>query len=350
MNKKIVIIGAGLSGLLTAYRLLNKGFDIEIIEARNRIGGRIHTLQSGETNVDMGATWFNEIHKNLSALLDEFQIEFFEQFMKGSSFFEPFSATPAQVIEIPENSPSYRIVDGTSQLVEQIKNRLKIVKISLSEIVTEIDFTNDNAIVVTNKQTINADFVISTIPQSLLVFKVKFKPNLPQELRNIAKNTHTWMQDSIKVALVYKKPFWRAKGISGTVFSNVGPITELYDHSNYNSNGFALCGFANGEMVRYSKTERQTKILLQLEKIFGKEALDYSDYYETIWSVEEYTKNVSQEGFVFPHQNNGHPIFRENYYNNRLFLSGTETASEFPGYMEGAIIAANHVASVIVNY
>lgn len=350
MNKKIVIIGAGLSGLLTAYWLLNKGFEIEIIEARNRIGGRIHTLQSGKAKVEMGATWFNEVHQNMKIVLDELEIEYFEQFMKGYTFFESFSAAPAQIIEIPENSPSYRIVGGTMKLIENLATKLNNVNFHLNEAVKEIDFTNEKAKIITSKKTMITDFVISTIPQSLLVSKVKFNPNLPDQLVHIAKNTHTWMQDSIKIALVYKTPFWRAKGISGTVFSNVGPITELYDHSNYNLHGFALCGFINGAMSEYSKAERQAKILMQLEKIFGKEALNYSDYHETIWSEEEYTKNISQEGFVFPHQNNGHPIFRENYYNGRLFLSGTETASEFPGYMEGAIIAAKHVASVILNF
>ncbi len=41
VNQKIVIIGAGLAGLTTAYRLYNKGLDIHVYEARNRVGGRI---------------------------------------------------------------------------------------------------------------------------------------------------------------------------------------------------------------------------------------------------------------------------------------------------------------------
>lgn len=40
-TKKIVIIGAGLAGLTTAYRLYKKGFDVHVYEARNRVGGRI---------------------------------------------------------------------------------------------------------------------------------------------------------------------------------------------------------------------------------------------------------------------------------------------------------------------
>jgi monoamine oxidase len=349
VRKKIVIIGAGLSGLLTAYRLLDKGFDIEIVEARNRIGGRIHSVHSEKACVELGATWFNETHKNIISLLEEFEIGIYEQFMKGKSFFESNSDTPAQIIDIPENSPSYRIVGGTSQIIEKIKDQLKDVTFHLKDAVTEIDFTEEIVLVKTIKQTISADLIISTIPQPLLVSTINFSPSLPNQLISIANKTHTWMQDSIKIALVYKTPFWRTKGMSGAIFSNVGPITEFYDQTNYELDKFALCGFASTALTIYEKEERKTQVLLQIEKILGKDVLDYTDYLETIWSEEEFTKNTKQDDFIFPHQNNGHPIFRESYYNNRLFLSGTETALQYPGYMEGAIISTNQVVSAILN-
>ena len=348
MNKKIIILGAGLSGLLIAYRLQNRGFDIEIIEARNRIGGRIHTQKLGAANIEMGATWFNEVHKNFKALLLEFNVDFFEQFMKGTSYFEPFSASQAQEIEIPENNSSFRVVGGTSQIIEKIQNELKEAKIHLDEQVTALDFTNEIIKITTHKQSFSADFVISTIPQALFVSKINVTPNLPKQLIAIAQNTHTWMQDSIKVAIIYQTAFWRNQAISGTFFSNVGPITEFYDHSTFNLDGFALCGFINSGMSLYEKEERKLKVLLQLEKVFGKQALNFIYYQETIWSDEEFTKNKNQDGFIFPHQNNGHSIFRESYFENRLFLSGTETASHYPGYMEGAVSSANYVANAIL--
>jgi len=50
---------------------------------------------------------------------------------------------------------------------------------------------------------------------------------------------------------------------------------------------------------------------------------------------------------VIPHQNNGHKLFQKALYNNRLYLAGTETSSEFYGYMEGAVRAANRVVNDI---
>src|SRR6056300_623657 len=98
----VIIIGAGLSGLLIAYRLKKENIPFKILEARNRIGGRIFTdYGADQTPVEMGATWFGNQHSRLIDLLDELNIGYFEQFMDGKVFFQPFSASPAQSIQIP---------------------------------------------------------------------------------------------------------------------------------------------------------------------------------------------------------------------------------------------------------
>lgn len=341
-------MGAGLSGLLTAFRLQNKGFDIEIIEVRDRIGGRIYTIHSETAQVEMGATWFNDVHINFRNLLAELELNYFEQFMQGTSYFEPFSATAAQEIEIPQNSPSYRVVGGTNQVVESIKKKLTATPIYLNQKVTHLNFENEKVQITTENQTFYTDYVISTLPLALLANDIICTPTLPEQLTNIALKTHTWMQDSIKVAFAYSSPFWRNKQYSGTLFSNVGPITEFYDQSTAALDKFALCGFVSSGMEMFSPSERLEKIKLQLAKIFGPEALEFTSYQETIWAKETATKSIKQNGFVYPHQNNGHSIFREPYYNNRLFFAGTETAKSYPGYMEGAVIAAENTVKTIL--
>ncbi len=42
-SAKVTVIGAGLSGLSAAYRLVEKGFDVDVYEARPRVGGRVHS-------------------------------------------------------------------------------------------------------------------------------------------------------------------------------------------------------------------------------------------------------------------------------------------------------------------
>src|SRR5690348_15341079 len=43
-NQKVVVVGGGLAGLAAAYRLQQKGFDVDLYEARGRVGGRIFTV------------------------------------------------------------------------------------------------------------------------------------------------------------------------------------------------------------------------------------------------------------------------------------------------------------------
>lgn len=61
----IGIVGAGISGLRCAEVLLKRGFSVTILEARNRLGGRIHqtTLPSGHL-VDMGPNWIHGTDHN----------------------------------------------------------------------------------------------------------------------------------------------------------------------------------------------------------------------------------------------------------------------------------------------
>lgn len=58
MDKSIIIVGAGPAGVAAATKLLSNGFNnITILEAQNRIGGRINTISFGANIVDMGAQW-----------------------------------------------------------------------------------------------------------------------------------------------------------------------------------------------------------------------------------------------------------------------------------------------------
>jgi monoamine oxidase len=346
MKPKITILGAGLSGLLIAYRLKKLGFNIQILEARERIGGRISTINLEDTLVEMGATWFNQQHTHLRSLLAELNLTPFEQFMNGLAFYEPHSSSPPQWVKIPSDSPSYRIQGGTSSLINALAEDLKGDELLLNQTVVSLNFESEKVRIKTNQQSFETDVVISTLPPALLVNNIEVKPSFDHQLVTIAKTTHTWMQDSIKVALVYPAPFWKNKNFSGTIFSNVGPITEFYDQSNLENTRFALCGFVNGDLAQLSKLERKEKILKHLTQIFGTDALNFLSYKEVVWAEETFTKSELQDDLeVYPHQNNGHPIYKQSFFNHQLYLAGTETSSSFPGYMEGAVVAANHLVT-----
>ncbi|CAM3948315.1 FAD-dependent oxidoreductase [Flavobacterium antarcticum] len=343
----ILIIGAGLSGLLTAYRLKQAGIPFKIIEARHRIGGRIHTVTGSQPiPVEMGATWFNDSHHNLLQLLDELGLDYFEQYMEGTVFYQPDVNAPVQSIQIPKQAPSYRISKGSSHLIEVLNSKISPDDIVFDAKVTKISF-GENSVQVTADKTFQGTQVVLALPPKLWAKNITFEPTLPQQLIKIGKETHTWMEDSIKVALTYKMPFWQDKKQSGALFSNAGPMTELYDHCNHERSTYALCGFMSTSFKSLEAAARKQKVIEQLQNAFGTVATDFIDYHESIWSHEEHTFATS-ESLLFPHQNNGNSIFRTTYFDHRLFISSSESATEFAGYMDGAVAAGNRVGNEII--
>lgn len=75
---KVIIIGAGFSGLAAAYSLHKKNIDFVVLEARNRIGGRVfsHTIDEAEKLViELGAEWVGASHERLIALSAELGLQ-----------------------------------------------------------------------------------------------------------------------------------------------------------------------------------------------------------------------------------------------------------------------------------
>lgn len=344
----VTIIGAGLSGLLVAYRLKQAGLRIRIVEARDRIGGRIYTVNGkGDTPVEMGATWFTEAHIHLTALLQELNIGRFEQYMAGRAFYQATSGSLAQPIEMPPQQPSFRIQGGSSVLIQQLAAILEPNELHLEEQVQGIDFTENQATITTTKNSYTSDQVIVCLPPKLFVKSITVTPKLPETLQQLALNTHTWMENSIKAAVIYSYPFWRDGGDSGMLFGNQGPFTECYDQSDHKGSTYALCGFIHPVLGSLSRVDRQEKIISQLRGIWGKPAEAYIDYQETHWGEEPLTSLPSTEQ-LFPHQNNGHSLYSHSLAGGKLWLAGAETSPYFGGYMDGAIYAGNRVANVLL--
>ncbi|MEO1261600.1 MAG: NAD(P)/FAD-dependent oxidoreductase [Bacteroidota bacterium] len=348
IKSNIAIIGGGLTGLTLAYLLRDTGLKVVVIEARERFGGRIHTLRKkGLPPQEMGATWLGKKHEALLSLLHELEVEIFEQIFGERAIYEPISTSPPQLVQLPPNDdPSFRIKGGTGTLIDALLERIDKAALYSQQKVESIIKSNKKLILKTNEVRFNADLVVSTLPPNLFFTSIKTDPALPNELNGLMSQTHTWMGESIKVALVFESPFWRSEKLSGTIFSSVGPIPEMYDHTNFEDDQFALVGFLNGSYFSLSKEERLQMILRQLRKYYGNKIDGFIAYEEAVWRNEPLTFS-SYSSHVLPHQNNGHMVFQQPYLNGQLFIAGAETAPQHPGYMEGAVRSALHVAAKI---
>lgn len=343
-NTDILIIGGGLTGLTLAYLLEKEALNVTIVEARHRLGGRIFTkYKANEAPIELGATWLGKKHRTLNGLLEKLSLEIFEQQLGTKAIFEPISTSPPQLVSLPPNEdPSFRIKGGSSSLISALSNQLQGTKIMLGQAINTIEKEENVLVAKSSTHSFSTSIIISTLAPYLLINTIEINPPLPTELIQIAQKTHTWMGESIKVAFTYKNPFWRARKYSGTIFSNVGPVSEMYDHANYEDTVFGLKGFMNGSYYSLQKEERKILVLNQLKKYYGNQAAQYISYEEAVWRNEPYTFQA-YDSHLIPHQNNGNPIFRVPCFNGQFYIAGSETANAFPGYMDGAIKSAEEV-------
>jgi monoamine oxidase len=347
MNRTVGIIGGGLSGLTLAYLLEKKDIDVTVLEASSRLGGRIQTVEGNlGTPLELGATWFSDIHKNILTLLNELQIRKYPQYTRGATLFQTKSFEPPQVFSIPEaENPSYRIVGGTHTLINALRARLKRTEIILNTRVTHISSSKDGLLAIkAGEVKMQFDRIVVCIPPQL-ASSIEFPTELPSEVRQLLPLVQTWMAGAVKFVVEYQSPFWREKGFSGMLYSHADIVTEMYDHTNFEENKFGFTGFLNGGCAGFSPEVRRSNVLRHLSGLLGNEALTPTTYFDKIWN-DEYIVQGNQ--FIErPHQNNGHPFLQKGYLHNKIYFCGTETSTKFPGYMEGAIQAALRVSDAI---
>lgn len=348
MSERIIIAGGGLSGLSLAWFLAQKHKSVTLLEASDRLGGRIHTIKGRlETPMELGATWFSDLHPDLTALIDELGLKKYPQFSGGISLFQTKSFEPAQQFYVPEaEHPSYRIAGGTAAIIDALTAKLSAQQLILNSRVSSIEALPDGLKVETSEGAIyHADRVVLCLPPQLAGASIRFSPELPADVTALLPSVQTWMAGAIKFVLEYDRPFWRANGFSGMLYSHAGIVVEMYDHTNDEENRFGFTGFLNGGATNYTQELRRELVLRQLSELLGSQILQPLTYYDKVWTNDFVVAGA--QVIQRPHQENGHALLQESYMENRLFFCGSETSVVNPGYMDGAVVAAKKIASVI---
>lgn len=120
-GQRVVVIGAGLSGLAAARELQHSGANVVVLEARDRRGGRIWTSnQWQDMPLDMGATWIHGVKGNpITRLADELQTPLVETFYEKAQIYTT-DGKPTSTIQKNEVA---RLSKAVSDVLRKAQNR-----------------------------------------------------------------------------------------------------------------------------------------------------------------------------------------------------------------------------------
>jgi monoamine oxidase len=199
----VVVVGAGIAGLVVATRLIDAGMTCVVLESRDRVGGRLLTHHSAAGRFDLGATWFWPGERRVAALIDDTGVAIHSQHLTGDAMYHA-AAGAQRIAGNPIDVPSGRFSHGAASLAEHLAARLGDA-VMLDSSVHEIDQHGSELRIGHARGSHTARHAVLALPPSLAVHRITFRPALPEPLVELAAATPVWMGQVAKAVAVYAR-------------------------------------------------------------------------------------------------------------------------------------------------
>jgi len=344
-----IIIGGGLSGVYAGYLLARENKSFMILEARDRLGGRILSPAFNDFHTDLGPSWYwPDINPIMEHLIQSLGLKGYRQFEAGLGRFEYPGGGAVQTVRSYSATPaSWRLAGGMKSLVRRLLETIPPGVIQINSSVCELEKRPDSIQVTVGelekepKAQYAARKVILALPPRLAAATILFTPDLSDNLTQAMMRMGTWMAGQAKFFALYDEPFWREAGLSGQAFSQRGPIGEIHDGSNNEKGPYGLTGFlCIPAAQRRREPSLKPAILAQLAAIYGSDASRPIRLYYQDWAREKYTATEYDQPMM-----REHPVYqplagRTSVWDEGIQFAGSETASIHGGYLEGALESA----------
>jgi monoamine oxidase len=310
--KKVLVLGAGMAGLVAAYELTQLGHDVTVLEARTRPGGRVHTLREPFADglyAEEGAARIPDNHELTLKYVKQFELPL-----------EPFYPSRLNIVRFDHGKREEVPVDGFTQAMaenyggdlgerperwQKIKGGTDLLprafaqrlesKIIYGAPVVKLEQDAKAARVVVSKagatQTLSADAVLCTIPFSVL--RNIDLPALSSRKRDVIKRTHYDVVS--RVYLQTKNRFWEERGLNGFAFTS-GAIEIWHPTwSQAGPRGILMTYARPGEADRITKLKENERIettLKQLDAIFSGLRANFERGATKCWLEDEWSRGA----------------------------------------------------------
>ncbi|BCW95412.1 MAG: flavin monoamine oxidase family protein [Fimbriimonadales bacterium] len=442
----VIVVGAGVAGLVAARRLQAVGLAPLVLEARERVGGRLLRHALGDAVViDLGGQWLGPTQTRAYALVEELGLALFPTYTEGESlallggrlqrysgpvprlgllplfdFGNAVATLDRMAKTVPLESPwcapnaaawdsetlaswaqralrtrlgrwgirlfseavfaaepsefsllhalfyihsgggfesltntrggaqQDRFVAGAQSLALQLAAQLG-ERVKLGEPVVRIEQSSEGVRVIGRSGAVYAArAVIVAIPPTL-AGRIEYDPPLPAVRDQLTQRLPHGAV--IKCFAVYDRPFWREQGLSGFAVGDCEPVHLVFDNSPPDASCGILLGFIEGASARQMSTvDAQTRRAAVLEcfaQLFGTRARQPDVYIDHDWSAEVWSRGCYGAHFPPGVWTQFGRALREPI--GRIFWAGTETATRWMGYIDGAIESGERAAEEVLS-
>jgi monoamine oxidase len=247
-----------------------------------------------------------------------------------------------------DGAQATRIAGGMQPVATKLAATLGDGVVRLACPVRRIENGGDRVLVHHDGGVVRASRVIVAIPPKL-VPEIRFEPQLQGLRAELVKKMP--MGAVIKHQAVYSRPFWRDEGLSGMVVSDEGPIHVVFDNSMPDGMKGVLIGFSEaaaakklGTLDEAGRRDAATKCFV---RYFGERAATPIAYADHVWEHDPWSGGC-YGAFMPPGVwTTLGPSIREPQ--GRIHWAGTETATVWMGYIDGAISSGKRAAAEIVS-
>ena len=249
------------------------------------------------------------------------------------------------LINTADGAQDSRIVGGTQRIALAMAAALG-ERVLLQAPVERIEHGDDGVVVRGAQFSVRAQRAIVAIPPTL-AGRIRYAPALDGLRDQLTQRMP--MGTVIKVQCVYPTPFWREAGLNGQATSDTGPVKLTFDNSPPDASVGVLMGFIEGEdgrkALRQTRDARMQGTIESFVRYFGEAARQPLDYIEQSWAAEEWTRGCYAGYFPPGVWLDYGPALRAPI--GRLHWAGTETATVWNGYLDGAVRSGEHAAQEV---